>query len=187
MTRQIVATDAAPRSPFYSQAVVAAGLVFVSGQAGHDPATGLLAGPTVQEQTRQSLANISAILVAAGSSLDDIVSATFILRDPADFAGVNEEWARWFPTDPPARQGAMLPVHVDGPVQFGYATSAGAFGAAPPGLIGQPVAFVTIPAVGTAPWFFVTASADLDGNGGLFTELVGTSWQNSIFVNNEGE
>ena len=81
----------------------------------------------------------------------------------------------------------LLPVHVDGPVQFGYATSAGAFGAAPPGLIGQPVAFVTIPAVGTAPWFFVTASADLDGNGGLFTELVGTSWQNSIFVNNEGE
>jgi type IV pilus assembly protein PilA len=82
---------------------------------------------------------------------------------------------------------ALLPVHVDGPVQFGYATSAGAFGTAPPGLIGQPVAFVTVPAVGTNPWFFVTASADLDGRGGLFTELVGTSFQNTIFVSNEGE
>jgi type IV pilus assembly protein PilA len=81
-----------------------------------------------------------------------------------------------------------LPVHIDGPVQFGYATSAGAFGAAPPGLIGQPVAFVTIPgAIGTNPWFFATASADLDGSGGLFTELVATSWQNTIFVANEGE
>jgi type IV pilus assembly protein PilA len=83
---------------------------------------------------------------------------------------------------------SLLPVHTDGPVQFGYATSAGAFGAAPPALIGQPTAFVTIPAtVGTNPWFFVTASADLDGSGGLFTELVGTSWQNTIFVTNEGE
>jgi prepilin-type N-terminal cleavage/methylation domain-containing protein len=81
-----------------------------------------------------------------------------------------------------------LPVHIDGPVQFGYATSAGAFGAAPPALVGQPVAFVTIPAsVGTNPWFFATASADLDANAGLFTELVATSWQNTIFVANEGE
>jgi 2-iminobutanoate/2-iminopropanoate deaminase len=114
MPRDCVITDAAPKSAWYSQAVRGAGLVFVSGQAGIDPATGQLAGNTVQEQTRQCLKNVSAILDAAGSSLDRILSATFILRDPEDFAGMNEEWMAWFPTDPPARQGAKLPVEVPG-------------------------------------------------------------------------
>ncbi len=114
MPRDCVNTTAAPSSPAYSQAVKAAGLVFVSGQAGIDPATGHLAGTTIQEQTRQCLKNVSAILEAAGSSLDKIVSATFILRDPEDFAGMNEEWLAWFPTDPPARQGAKLPLDVEG-------------------------------------------------------------------------
>ena len=114
MSRICVTTAAAPKSPAYSQAVKAAGLVFVSGQAGFDPATGQLAGTTVQEQTRQCLKNVSAILDAAGSSLDNIVSATFILRDPEDFAGMDEEWKAWFPTDPPARQGAKLPIDVAG-------------------------------------------------------------------------
>ena len=67
-----------------------------------------------QEQTRQCLKNVSVILDTAGSSLDKVVAATFILRDPEDFAGMDEEWSSWFPTDPPARQGAMLPVHVEG-------------------------------------------------------------------------
>lgn len=62
----------------------------------------------------QCLKNVLAILDAAGSSMDKIISATFILRDPADFAGMNEEWQAWFPIDPPARQGAMLPVDVAG-------------------------------------------------------------------------
>jgi 2-iminobutanoate/2-iminopropanoate deaminase len=114
MSRELVTTDAAPKSAMYSQAVKAAGLVFVSGQAGYDPATGKLAGPSIQEQTRQCLKNVVAILEAAGSSQDKIVSATFILRNPDDFAGMNEEWMLWFPTDPPARQGAMLPVDVEG-------------------------------------------------------------------------
>jgi 2-iminobutanoate/2-iminopropanoate deaminase len=114
MSRDCVKTDAAPKSAWYSQAVKAAGLVFVSGQAGTDPATGELVGTTIQEQTRQCLKNLSAILEAAGSSLDKIVSATFILRDPEDFAGMNEEWQAWFPIDPPARQGAQLPVDVAG-------------------------------------------------------------------------
>ncbi|MDT4930009.1 MAG: 2-iminobutanoate/2-iminopropanoate deaminase [Pseudonocardiales bacterium] len=114
MSRDVVETDAAPKSATYSQAVKAAGLVFVSGQAGYDPATGQLAGAGIQEQTRQCLQNVVAILEAAGSSLDKVVSATFILRDPADFAGMNEEWLTWFPTRPPARQGAALPVSVDG-------------------------------------------------------------------------
>jgi 2-iminobutanoate/2-iminopropanoate deaminase len=110
MARSIVKTDKAPASPFYSQAVKAAGLVFVAGQGPFDPATGDIVGETIQEQTRQCLTHVTAILEAAGSSMDKVVGATFILRDPGDFAGMNEEWARWFPTDPPARQGAKLPV-----------------------------------------------------------------------------
>ena len=110
MARSIVRTDHAPASPLYSQAVLAAGLVFVAGQGPFDPASGAIVGETIQEQTRQCLTNVSAILEAAGSSMDMVVSATFILRDPGDFAGMNEEWARWFPTDPPARHGAKLPL-----------------------------------------------------------------------------
>ncbi len=115
MARDIVFTpDAAPPPPTYSQAVKAAGLVFVSGTAPADPATGALIGDTIQEQTRQSLTNVAAILEAAGSSLDRIVSATVVLADEDDFAGMNEEWVRWFPSDPPARQGAKLPARVPG-------------------------------------------------------------------------
>ena len=115
MARDIVFTpDAAPPPPTYSQAVKAAGLVFVSGTAPADPATGALVGDTIQEQTRQSLTNVAAILEAAGSSLDRMVSATVVLADEDDFAGMNEEWVRWFPSDPPARQGAKLPARVPG-------------------------------------------------------------------------
>ena len=114
MSRRVVKTDAAPKSRFYSQAVIANGLVFVSGQGPFDPVTGNVVGETIQEQTRQCLTNLKAILDAGGSSLDRAVSATFILRDPEDFEGMNEEWARWFPTDPPARQGAKLPLAMQG-------------------------------------------------------------------------
>ena len=114
MARDIVSTPKAPKSPIYSQAVKAGGLIFVSGTAPADPATGQLIEGTVQEQVAQCLRNISAILEAAGSSLDKAVSATVILADEDDFAGVNEEWARWFPVDPPARQGAKLPVRMPG-------------------------------------------------------------------------
>ena len=92
----------------------AGGLVFVSGTGPYDPATGALVGTTIQEQVRQCLTNISAILSAAGSSLDRVASATVILRDDDDFAGLNEEWRRWFPVHPPARQAARLPVKVEG-------------------------------------------------------------------------
>lgn len=114
MSRQIIQTDQAPKSPAYSQAVKAAGLVFVSGQGPFDPGTGEVLGETIQEQTRQCLRNVSSILAAAGSSLEKVVSATFILAEESDFAGVNEEWMKWFPIDPPARQGAKLPVRPKG-------------------------------------------------------------------------
>jgi 2-iminobutanoate/2-iminopropanoate deaminase len=115
MSRQIVVTSNAPTPPAsYSQAVKAAGLVFVSGQGPFDPATGDVVGTTIQEQTAQCLRNVQAILEAAGSSLQNAVSATFILAEEDDFAGMNEEWAKWFTSDPPARQGARLPVRPKG-------------------------------------------------------------------------
>jgi 2-iminobutanoate/2-iminopropanoate deaminase len=114
VARDIIRTGDAPSSPVFSQAVRAGGLIFVSGQAPIDPATGKISGETIQEQTRQSLTNVRTILEAAGSGLDKIVSATVILVEESDFAGMNEEWARWFPTDPPARQGAKLPISSGG-------------------------------------------------------------------------
>lgn len=115
MSRRIVQTVAAAKAPpTYSQAVIAGGLVFVSGTGPHDAGTGRIVGETIQEQTAQCLKNISAILDAAGSSLAKAVSATVILAEEDDFAGMNEEWLRWFPSEPPARQGARLPVRVPG-------------------------------------------------------------------------
>jgi 2-iminobutanoate/2-iminopropanoate deaminase len=115
MSREIIRTTDAPSPPpTYSQAVKAAGLVFVSGIGPYDPATGAVVEGTIQQQTRQCLTNISAILSAAGSSLSKVVSATVILIDEADFSGMNEEWVTWFPVDPPARQGAKLPVRMAG-------------------------------------------------------------------------
>ena len=114
MDRKIVMTEDAPRSPVFSQAVKSAGLIFVSGQGPFDPKTGDVVGSTIQEQTAQCLKNISAILEAAGSSLKNAVSATVIIAEEGDFAGMNEEWVKWFPVDPPARQGARLPVRIPG-------------------------------------------------------------------------
>ena len=115
MPRNVVFTGkAAKPPPAYSQAVKAAGLVFVSGTAPHDSVTGAIVGTTIQEQTRQCLTNIAAILEAAGSSIERIVSVTIVLAEETDFAGMNEEYVRWFPSDPPARQGAKLPARIPG-------------------------------------------------------------------------
>lgn len=113
MAKQIISTDNAPKSlAGYSQGVKAAGLVFVAGQGPFDPKTGDVVGETIQEQTRQCLKNVQAILEAAGTTLENAVSATFILRDGDDFPGFNEEWNKWFPKDPPARQAAQMPIRV---------------------------------------------------------------------------
>lgn len=115
MPRTIIASGQLPKaSPYFSHAVKCAGLVFVSGTAPYSPRSGKLVGETIQEQTAQALRNIESILVAAGTSLDRAVSVTVILAEEDDFAGMNEEWLRWFPVDPPARQGAKLPVRVPG-------------------------------------------------------------------------
>jgi len=74
----------------------------------------MIVGTTIQEQVRQSLTNIAAILEAAGSSMDRIASVNIVLADEDDWAGMNEEYLRWFPSNPPARQGAKLPVRIPG-------------------------------------------------------------------------
>ena len=112
MTREIIQTDGAPNSPAYSQAVKSGGFVFVSGQGPFDPVSGDVVGESIQEQTRQCLTNIEAILTAAGSSLDKVVSATFILDEESDFAGMNEEWVEVVshrPTRAAGRQTADSP------------------------------------------------------------------------------
>ena len=115
MSREVIYTENAARPPAtYSQAVKAAGLVFVSGTTPIDPRSGAIKGETIQEQTHQCLANISAVLLAAGTSLDKVVSATVILVEDEDFTGMNEEWVKWFPSSPPARQAAKLPVRIPG-------------------------------------------------------------------------
>ena len=112
--REIVSTSDAPSSPLYSQAVKAGGLVYVSGLVGIDVITGSLAGPTIREQTRQALANCRAVLRAAGAAWEDIVEVGVLLTNPADFAGMNEEYATWFPSTPLTRYVAKLGVELPG-------------------------------------------------------------------------
>jgi 2-iminobutanoate/2-iminopropanoate deaminase len=115
MPKVIVHTDKAPKPlAGYSQAVKSGGFVFVAGQGPFDARTSEVIGTTIQEQTAQCLKNIASILQTAGSSLERAVSATFILGEESDFAGMNEEWGKWFPEDPPARQGAKLPIRPKG-------------------------------------------------------------------------
>ena len=114
MPRQIITTPNAPSSPLYSQGVKAGSQVFVSGTTGIDPNTGALAGDDVQVQTRQALANCEAILRAGGANLADVVEVGVLLTNPADFDGMNEEYARWFPTNPPTRYAAKLGAEIPG-------------------------------------------------------------------------
>lgn len=114
MPREIITTPDAPSSPLYSQAVRAGTHVYVSGTVGVDMGTGALAGDTIQDQTRQALANCEAILNAAGAGLEDIVEIGVLLTRPEDFAGLNEEYARWFPSASPARYVAKLGVELPG-------------------------------------------------------------------------
>ncbi|MEW5933281.1 MAG: Rid family detoxifying hydrolase [Bacillota bacterium] len=102
--RKVVTTNEAPVpvGP-YSQAIVAADKVFTAGQLGIDPATGKLVGEGVEEQTRQALQNLRAILAAAGTSLEKAVKVTVFLTDMGAFPLMNRVYAEFFPEDPPAR------------------------------------------------------------------------------------
>ena len=112
MPRQIITTPDAPSSPLYSQGVRTGGNVFVSGMVGIDPSTNSLAGATIQDQTRQALRNCQAVLAAGGATLDDVVEVGVLLTHSSDFAGLNEEYAQWFPAEPPTRYVARLGVDI---------------------------------------------------------------------------
>jgi len=102
--RSVVSTPTAPAAigP-YSQAVVVPPLVFTAGQIAIVPATGALAGDDIRTQTRQALENVSAILRAAGTSLDRVVKTTVFVKDMGEFQAMNEVYAEFFPSSPPAR------------------------------------------------------------------------------------
>lgn len=106
MTHQIIKTTSAP-APVgpYNQAVTATGkLVFVAGQVPLDPLTGTIVSEDVAQQTEQALANLKAILVAAGATLQDVVKTTVFLADLNDFAAMNAVYAKYFEeTSAPAR------------------------------------------------------------------------------------
>jgi 2-iminobutanoate/2-iminopropanoate deaminase len=100
--KEIVKVDAAAANPNLSLATRFGNLVFVSGQTGRHPVTGEL-GKDIREQTRNILERIKTILTAAGTSLDNVLTATTYLTRVQDLAAYNEEYAKYFPADKPAR------------------------------------------------------------------------------------
>ena len=100
--KEIVRLDAAASNPNLSLATKFGGLVFVAGQTGRHPVTGEL-GKDVREQTRNILERIKTILTAAGTSLDNVLTATTYLTNVKDLAAYNEEYAKYFGADKPAR------------------------------------------------------------------------------------
>jgi 2-iminobutanoate/2-iminopropanoate deaminase len=99
-----VQTESAPAAigP-YSQAIRANGFVYVSGQIPIDPQTGEFVAGGVREQTEQVLKNLSAVLRAAGSGLEQVVKTTVFLADMKEFAAMNEIYSKFFASEPPAR------------------------------------------------------------------------------------
>ena len=102
--KTIVATDKAPAAigP-YSQGITAGSLTITSGQLPVDPATGAFAEGGIGAQTRQSLENVKAVLAAAGLGMENVIKTTVFLKDMNDFAAMNEVYATFFPSNPPAR------------------------------------------------------------------------------------
>jgi 2-iminobutanoate/2-iminopropanoate deaminase len=100
--KEVVKAELAAANPNLSAATRFGNLVFVAGQTGRHPSTGEL-GKGVREQTRNTLERIKAVLHAAGTSLDNVLTATVYLTRREDLAAYNEEYARYFPTDKPAR------------------------------------------------------------------------------------
>lgn len=111
--RKIISSDQAPKAigP-YSQAVVQNGVAYLSGQIPLDPATGQLVEGDIAAQTERVLQNLKAVLEACGASLESVLKTTVFLKDMADFPKMNEVYARYFSSNPPARstvQAARLP------------------------------------------------------------------------------
>jgi 2-iminobutanoate/2-iminopropanoate deaminase len=105
MSKEIINTDGAP-APIgpYSQAVKAAGLLFLSGQVALVPATGVLANKDIEEETHQVMQNLKNVLASAGLSFEHVVKTTILLSDMELFGAVNEIYARYFTGNFPARE-----------------------------------------------------------------------------------
>lgn len=117
MTKIVISTQNAP-APVgaYNQAIVTGNLIFVSGQIPLDPATGELIEGDFKARCKRVLDNLAAIVESAGSSKDKIVKTTVFLTDLSKFAEVNETYAEFFKSDPPARAAvevSKLPLGVD--------------------------------------------------------------------------
>jgi 2-iminobutanoate/2-iminopropanoate deaminase len=111
MARTEIRTDGAPPpGGGYSQGIIAGRLVFTAGQVGIDPATGELAGPTIDAQTARALDNLAAVLGEAGATLADVVKVTAFLADMTLFADYDRVYRTYFPEPRPARSsiGAKL-------------------------------------------------------------------------------
>ena len=102
--RDVILTDRGPKpiGP-YSQAIRTNGFLYVSGQVALDPRTGEMRGTDVREQTERALENVKGILEAAGSNLHHVVKTTVFLKDMNDFGTMNEVYAGYFTSTPPAR------------------------------------------------------------------------------------
>jgi 2-iminobutanoate/2-iminopropanoate deaminase len=112
MRKAVTTSDAPAAIGPYSQAVVAGGFLFASGQIPLDPATGALVSGTIAEETRRVFENLRAILTEAGAGFEHVMKTTVYLTDMADFAAMNEVYATYFSAPAPARatvQAAALP------------------------------------------------------------------------------
>ncbi len=117
MTKKVIQTDKAPKAigP-YSQAIQAGNFLFLSGQIPLDPKTGELVKGDIREQTKQVLKNIKGILESQGLGMENVVKSTIFLKDIGNFNQVNEVYATYFPSSPPARstvEVAKLPRDAD--------------------------------------------------------------------------
>jgi 2-iminobutanoate/2-iminopropanoate deaminase len=112
LAKESVSTKDAPAAVGpYSQGIKAGGFVFASGQTARDPATGKIVQGDIKAQTERVLMNLSAVLTAAGTSMDRAVKVTVFLKDMGDFKAMNEVYAKFFSGTPPARSTvqAVLP------------------------------------------------------------------------------
>ena len=110
MDKQVIQVPGIKTIGPYSQAVRAAGLLFVSGQPGVDPVTGEAAGLSFEMQIRQVFQNLDAVLRAGGSRLDLVVNTTVLVSDISNFPLVNSAFAEYFPENPPARMTMQVPL-----------------------------------------------------------------------------
>jgi len=109
MTRGIITTTEAPGAVGpYSQAIATDGFVFTAGQIAINPASGKVEATSIEDQTRQVLSNIDAVLRAAGSGLHRVVKMTVFMTDLKDFQAMNAVYAEFFPSDPPARSAVQV-------------------------------------------------------------------------------